>query len=154
MKVSSGTIKALRDTFVGKICTIFTPPINRDFDEDQSRDHFVVEIADITLDGIWTIHPISRTVSFFSLDAVMLIQEEVVLDPTNPVDQKAIESYEKKMGTKVVSDLGSHQMEMPETQQDVGLNFVDIKKIQSLARQTKENYDRMAFFEKALPPRQ
>jgi hypothetical protein len=152
MKPSSNTIKLLKDAFVGKICTIFMPPINRDFSEDQCRDHFVVEIGDICMDGVWAIHPISRTVSFFALESIMMIQEEVVLDPSNPVDQKAIDEYEKKTGAKVVGDLDPRPAETAPVS-DGSLNFVDIKKIQSLAKETRRNYDRMDFFEKQMPKR-
>jgi hypothetical protein len=151
MEFTAKTIEALQ-YFKGKTCTIITRPINRQFDETRSREHFVVDIRDINRECVWGTHPYNGTVSFFPMNQIISIQEEVVLDPVNnPAHRKMIEEYEKETGKKVVSDVSPHlaptvtappkPVVKEETPPPEGEAFVDIKRLTQLARQTKEGYD-------------
>lgn len=129
--------------FVGRICTIFTPPINRSFDELQSREHFVVKVQEVTTDGIWGIHPYRGTASFFPMSYVVFIQEEQVLDPNDPEHKQLIDEYEQRTGKKVKSDIPSAHTSVASQEAEPELTevpFVDIDNLASLARQTKLNY--------------
>lgn len=152
MEFTAKTIEALQ-YFKGKTCTIITRPINRSFDETRSREHFVVDIREVSKDCVFGTHPYNGTVSFFPMEQIISIQEEVVLDPVNnPVHRKMIEEYEKETGKKVVSDVSPHlaptvaaplpkPVVKEETPPPEGEAFVDIKRLTQLARQTKEGYD-------------
>ena len=43
--------------FVGKVCSIVTSSMNRAFDEQVNREHFVIMVEELTADGIWGTHP-------------------------------------------------------------------------------------------------
>lgn len=146
MSFNSKTIQNLQ-YFVGKVCTVFTTPINRNFDELRSREHFVVDIQEITVDGIWGKHPYRKTFSFFPMEYVVLVQEEQVLDPTNPEHSQLIQEYEQKTGKKIVSDVSPHLTKKPtpvveeqKKSESVEVSFVDIGKLASLAKETKRSY--------------
>jgi hypothetical protein len=151
--MNSKTIQNLKEAFQGKICSIFTQPINRNFDEVHNREHFVVKIEEINLDGIWGTHPYNGTVSFFLMPHVIFLQEEIVLDPNNPEHKKMIEEYQKQAGKSIVSDVSPHKAPKAEIVKNKDLpiaqplanpdevTFVDIKHLQSLAKRTKMSYD-------------
>lgn len=149
MEFTGKTVEALQ-YFKGKTCTILTNPINRDFDESRSREHFVVEVKEISRECVWGSHPYNGTIAFFPMSQIVSIQEEVVLDPVNnPAHRKMIEDYEKQTGKKVVSDVSPHlapttavppPMVKEETQPQEAA-FVDIKRLTQLAKQTKQGFD-------------
>ena len=154
--MSPRTIKKL-EYFVGKVCSIFTGPINRSFDEVRSREHFVVEVREIDPDGIWGTHPYNGTVSFFPLDAIKLITEEVVLDPKNPQHAKMIQEYQEKTGEVIRSDVSPHQAPVVPPPNDLvqigGLKketpapskmepaYVNVRHLANLARQVQRSFD-------------
>lgn len=149
--------------FVGKICTIFTNPVNRNFDEKMSREHFVIRVGEITADSIWGIRMDENGAVWFSTDQVVGIQEEQELDPNNPEHKKMIEEFEKRSGKKMKSDIGSfgqppeppksvelpimgQQKSPPPKQEDGDTTFVDINSLEELAKKTKRSYDMMDKF--------
>lgn len=90
------------DYFLGKICTVFTVPTNRDFKSENPQTfpqpvfhYFVGKVLEITPKGIcieqWNNDKKLRT--FFFMDHVISISEEEILDPSNPRDLKIIEEY-------------------------------------------------------------
>ena len=141
--LTSQTIKDLK-YFEGKVCTIFMPSINRQFEEHQSREYFTIVVELINVDGIWGSHPYQKTKSFFLWSSILSINEEVVLDPNNPDHQKVIEEYEKKNNKKATSDLNpsllssSHSPNESEPPKDAF--FIDINKLNKLAEDTKKVY--------------
>lgn len=94
--------------FVDRVVTVFTGPINRSFDEVRSREHFVVKVRELDVDGLWGTHPYNGTVSFFPLTEIKLITEEVVLDPKNPEHARMIQEYQEKTGESIASDVSPH----------------------------------------------
>jgi len=55
--------------FEGRVCTVFTQAINRNFTKDtQEIDYFVGIVDKITELGIWTTHPTTRTKNFYFLN--------------------------------------------------------------------------------------
>lgn len=141
MTFTSKTVQRMQ-YFVGKVCSVFTPQINREFDELRSREHFVIQVQEVTTDGIWGTHPHRKTLSFFPMHAVLLVQEEQVLDPSNPEHKIMIEEFEQKTGKKVASDIGPHIIPTKEAPKEASLSgsFVNIDQLSAMAKETKRNY--------------
>jgi len=153
------TLEKLNERYVGKACTIFTTPVNRHFNEQQAREHFVIEIEEINLDGVWGFHPFYGNSSFYPWSHIVGIYEEIVLDPNNPDHLKLIEEFQKKTGKEVLSDVSPHltppmsntvsiqSVETPssdpilEEPDDGKITFVDIQKLARLAKKTKKDYE-------------
>lgn len=147
--------------FVGKVCSVFTHPINRNFDEQRSREHFVVKVTHIDADAVWGVHPYNGTLSYFNLSHVILITEEIVLDPNNPDHAKMIKQYQEKTGETIISDVSPHlaptipspgqlvqidpikQTPAPAKQEPA---FVNIKYLNALAKKTKESFETQEVF--------
>ena len=161
--MQSTTIKHM-EHFIGKICTIITPAINRNFDDVISREHFAVRVLEVTRDGVWGMNPNgSNTASFFNMNYIVSIHEEIALDPDNPEHKELIEEYEKKTGQKLESDIRNifevvasevnkpnplpvvDQKETPEPaypdSDDDKATFVDIKSLAKLAKETRRAFD-------------
>jgi hypothetical protein len=92
------------DYFLGKICTVFTVPTNRDFKSENPQTfpqpvfhYFVGRVVEVNHRGIcieqWNNAKKLRT--FFFLDHIVSISEEEILDPSNPKDREIIEEYKK-----------------------------------------------------------
>lgn len=155
------TIQQLQH-YVGKICSIVTSSMNRSFDEQISREHFVIRVQMINQDGIWGIHPYNEElVSFFSMPHIISIQQEIELDPKNPEHAQMIKEYEEKSGKKVESDLkltAPKQDLLPvldekkspalEDTSTGDATFVDIASLESLAAQSKRTFDAQDYLSK------
>jgi hypothetical protein len=147
MEITAKTIDRLQ-YFKGKVCTILTTPINREFNETFAREHFVVEVQEIGRECLWGTHPYNGTVAYFPMSYIISIQEEVVLDPVNnPDHRKMIEDYEKQSGKKVVSDVSPHLAPTSKTEPVVKEQtppqeaaFVDIRRLTALAKDSKEGF--------------
>jgi hypothetical protein len=61
--------------FVGKICTILTPPTNRTFDDMTHANCFVGIVEDINELGIWIQYPSSQQKAFFPVPIIGIIEE-------------------------------------------------------------------------------
>jgi hypothetical protein len=110
--------------FEGKVCTIFLPIVNRQFDEDTARKYFIIRVREIDSEGVWGTNLITGTVSFFSLSQISSIQEELELNPQNAEDLKIIEQYEPvNVGT-------SESLPTPGGQ----TKFVDINSLTNMAK--------------------
>lgn len=92
------------DYFVGKICTVFTVPTNRDFKSENPQTfpqpvfhYFVGKVIEVNSRGIcleqWNSDKKLR--SFFFMDHLVSISEEEILNPSNPKDKKIIEDFKK-----------------------------------------------------------
>lgn len=132
--------------FVGKVCSIISSSINRHFEEQIAREHFVVLVQEINLDGIWGSHPYNPDlISFFVLSHVVSIHEEVELNPDNPEHKRMIKEYEERTGQKIQSDmrgaLAPKEIPSQEEPQEGGMTFVDIESLEKLAEQTKRTFD-------------
>jgi hypothetical protein len=92
------------DYFVGKICTVFTVPTNRDFKSENPQTfpqpvfhYFVGRVLEVDSKGVfieqWNNNKKLRT--FFSMPHIVSISEEEVLDPSRPEDSMVIDEYRK-----------------------------------------------------------
>lgn len=143
--------------YIDKVCSIVTTSMNRSFDEQISREHFVIRVRSINSDGVWGVHPYNHElVSFFALSHIISIHQEVELDLNNPEHAAMIKEYEEKTGQKLNSDL---KMRSKTTENPVSLpvldkipsepqqmnpgeaTFVDIRNLELLAEQSKKNFE-------------
>ena len=126
--------------FRDKVCSIVTASMNRAFDEKISREHFVVLIDEITMDGIWGTHPYNpELVSFFNMEQVISIHQEIELDPDNPEHAQMIQEYEEQSGQELKPDIqpSAHTQEETPSEEPEGMTFVDIENLEALAESTK-----------------
>lgn len=65
--------------FVGKVCTIFTGQIARNFSPEEFNDYFVGIVETIDEEGVWTIHPKNNCKNYFVLSQIYGICEEEVV---------------------------------------------------------------------------
>jgi hypothetical protein len=130
------------DYFIGRICTIFTVPTNRDFKSENPQTfpqpvfhYFVGRVIEISQKGIfieqWNNKKKLRT--FFLMDHVVSISEEEILDPSRPEDMELIEEYKKanqpiRDAAKSESKKNNEEPESP---------YVDIDSLESMARDSK-----------------
>lgn len=148
------TLKKL-SLFVGKVCTIITTHINRQFTEQISREHFVIRVQDVTPDGVWGTHVYNDDmVSFFSMPHIVSVHMETELDPADPEHARLIREYEEKTGKKAAPDVGQtpavKAKALPVIQEspvfDVAAEpasgdvFIDIGNLERLAEQTRRSY--------------
>jgi hypothetical protein len=147
--MNSTTIKELK-YFEDKVCTIITTSMNRSFEESISREHFVVRVRSVTPDGIWGEHPYNPTVlSYFCINHMISIHQEVELDPKNKDHAKMMNDFEEKTSTKLKGDLQPviKKMELPiieaspEPEADGDAEFIDIATLEKLVVHTKRTFD-------------
>lgn len=95
-------IKKLSDQFVNKVCTILTTGIGKNnFNDHQFADFFTGIVESIDEDGIFTRHHLTGCKNFYSMEFVVGIIEEQVIEESNPeyeniVNQVKNKTYENK----------------------------------------------------------
>lgn len=65
--------------FKNKVCTIITPAINRNFDENILIDYFVGRITKIDEAGVWYEHLQSKCLNFVFYNQLIGIAEEKII---------------------------------------------------------------------------
>lgn len=122
------------DYFLGKICTVFTVPTNRDFKSENPQTfpqpvfhYFVGKVVEVSHRGVcieqWNSAKKLRT--FFFTDHIVSISEEEILDPSNPKDREIIEEY-KKTNESSIKKASDNLASLKEQK------YVDIPDLQSL----------------------
>jgi hypothetical protein len=131
--------------FVGKICTIFTSPINREFTERQNVDYFVGRVDGFDDKGILMSHVISNCKNYYFFQNVISIAEEQLVDSDDPI-VKEYESIKEQKKTKNTQQQRPQQQQLepqPAQYHEEEVNdspFVDIAAISDLAKKAKESY--------------
>jgi hypothetical protein len=121
--------------FVGRICTVFTVPTNRDFKSENPQTfpqpvfhYFVGKVLEVGQRGImieqWNSEKKLRT--FFFLDHIVSISEEEILNPSDPKDRELIEDYRK---TNEAVAKGAQEKAPPAKSS----KYVDIKELAGLS---------------------
>ena len=130
--------------FVGKICTVFTVPTNRDFKSENPQTfpqpvfhYFVGKVIEVSTRGImieqWNNQKKLRT--FFFIEHVVSISEEEVLDPSNPNDMKAIDEFKKTNEASLKK--AKENVEVLKKQDEVlKSKYVDIGSLSELSKST------------------
>lgn len=127
--------------FLGKVCTVFTVPTNRDFKSENPQTfpqpvfhYFVGKVLEITSNGIcmeqWNSE--KRLRSFFFLEHIVSISEEEILDPSNPKDMKIIEEY-KKTNESSLKKANQNLDSLREQREKMKGKFLDIDTLTGLA---------------------
>lgn len=132
--------------FVGKICTVFTVPTNRDFKSENPQTfpqpvfhYFVGKVMEVNSRGIcleqWNSEKKLR--SFFFMDHIVSISEEEILNPSNPKDKQIIEEYKKTNESSMKK--ASENVEMLKKQKAALAEspYIDIGDLTSLSEKTK-----------------
>lgn len=129
--------------FVGKICTVFTVPISRDFKAENPQTfpqpvfhYFVGKVIEINSRGIcieqWNSDKKLRT--FFFINHIVAISEEEILDPSNPKDLKLIEEY-KQVNEKTMKKAAEHMEELKKKKQETEKDpYLDINSLSQFAK--------------------
>ena len=158
--MSPKTIQQLQ-YYVGKVCSIVTTSMNRAFDEQISREHFVIIVQTINSDGRWGVHPYNQElVSFFTLQHIISIHQEIELNDKNSEHSAMIKEYEERTGKKIQGDLkiqsntsestkkrellpilDEKQVTEPEELNPDDVTFVNIKNLEQLATTSKNIFD-------------
>jgi hypothetical protein len=95
-------------TFVGKICTVFTVPINRNFKDEnpgtfteQVTNYFTGRILEADSEGV-VLEQITpeRLRTFFFREHIVAIAEEEVLNPQDPREAARIREIKKQSVSK------------------------------------------------------
>jgi hypothetical protein len=88
--------------FVGKVCTIFVTPINRNFKEEnpasfpqQMYVYFLGIVESIDEDGVWLIQLHKNLKSFWKHEQIVGIAEEEMLNPDDESDAAEIDKIKK-----------------------------------------------------------
>ena len=116
--------------------------MNRSFDEKISREHFVVRVQEITPDGIWGTHPYNHEmVSYYAMNHIISIHQEIELDPNNPEHAQMIQDYEQRKGTTIQPDIIGSPKETPSEESEGAMTFVDIENLEQLAETTRRNFE-------------
>lgn len=128
------TTKGL-EYFVGKICTLFTVPTNRDFKSENPQTfpqpmfhYFVGKVTEVNQNGIfleqWNSE--KKLKSFFFMNHIIGLSEEEILDPSNPKDREVIEDYKR-----------TNEMSMKNAQENVEAmkktKYVDVRSLAGLS---------------------
>ena len=130
--------------FVGKICTIFTVPINREFNERQNVDYFVGRVDGFDDKGILMSHVISNCKNYYFFNNVISIAEEQTVDSDDPVvkDYESIKEQKKNQPQAPSQQMKPTAPPQPEYHEEEVNDspFVDIAAISDLAKKAKESY--------------
>jgi hypothetical protein len=129
--------------FVGKICTVFTVPTNRDFKSENPQTfpqpvfhYFVGRVLEVNSRGIcleqWNNEKKLRT--FFFMDHIVSISEEEVLDPNNPKDMQVIEDYKKTNESSLKKANDNVEMLKKQRESLAENPYLDIEDLSALAK--------------------
>jgi len=95
-------------TFVGKYCTVFTVPINRNFKEEnpgtfteQVTNYFMGRVLEVDSEGLVLEQATpERLRTFFFREHIVAIAEEEVLNPQDPRGAARIQEIKKQSVSK------------------------------------------------------
>lgn len=131
--------------FIGKVCTVFTVPTNRDFKSENPHTfpqpvfhYFVGKVLEVGPKGIlmeqWNSEKKLR--SFFFMDHIVSISEEEILDPSNPKDLKIIEDF-KKTNESSMKKANDNLDTLKTQRESMKGKFLDIESLTGLVGQAK-----------------
>lgn len=126
------------DYFIGRICTIFTVPTNRDFKSENPQTfpqpvfhYFVGRVVEVNETGVcieqW--NNIKKLRTFFFIDQIVSISEEEILDPSNPKDKEIIDEY-KKVNEETVKKASDNIKSAKNP------NYIDLKGLQEFVTES------------------
>lgn len=128
--------------FVGKVCTVFTLPINRDFKQENPETYpkplyvyFMGAVESIDEHGIMLQQTTTGLNSYIFLQNVVSISEEETLDPNNPHDAEIIERY--KTEAEDIQKEYEQKYQQPATDSP----YVDVEAMSNLSEQLEDDME-------------
>lgn len=129
--------------FVGKVCTVFTVPTNRNYQTENPKTYpepmyhyFMGRIIEITSHGLimeqWAAGP-KRLRSFFNLQHIIGVAEEETLNPHDPNDAKLIKQFKEEFEgaeSKAKEQVIDNKRQIDEGKEQ----FLDISKLAELQK--------------------
>lgn len=136
--------------FVGKPCTIFTPPINRNFKEENPQTYpepifiyFIGVVESVTDQGLF-LQQVANTGSkkplktYFFLDKILGIAEEESLSYEDPHDAEIIKKIKEKTEEEELKIAAkAEQVKQIVSQQNP---YMDPDALAEMAHHLKQNY--------------
>lgn len=117
--------------FVGKVCTVLTSSVcKQNFTDTQFPDFFVGAIDSIDEDGIFSKHPLTGCVNFYSWPHVVAIFQEQVIEENDPRYEKIMEEIKNQPEKKT----GIMPVDISENQE---IKFLDPDSMAAIAEQAK-----------------
>ena len=122
--------------FAGKVCSVFTGPLNRDFKLEganylqQFYHYFLGVVEAIDEQGLLLRQVGSGLKIYFFKQSLIAIAEEEVLDPNKPEDEATIQEF-KTIVTNEPQELPP-SIEMPD--------FLDVDTMTSMASNLKNSF--------------
>jgi len=89
--------------FIGKVCTVFTSPINRNYKEEQLHNYFLGVVESVDSEGISLGQLTGNLKTFLFFPHIVGIAEEEVLNPDDPQDAETIGKL-KEAAKKQIKD--------------------------------------------------
>lgn len=137
------------ECFVGKICSVFTTPLNRDFALEgpsylqQLLHYFLGTIESVDDEGILLSQQNGLKIYVFKSHLIAIAEEET-LNPDNPEDAKVIKNLKPLPTRRPPSPLPPKDEEMPVPKKEVTEvkipDFLDIESITTLANNLQKNF--------------
>lgn len=137
--------------FKGKVCTIFTSPINRNFKEENPESfpqpvfvYFIGVVDSITDQGLF-LQQVSNIDSkrplktYFFLDKILAIAEEEQLDYKDPQDAKLIERIKQQHDAEE-KKLMQKAQQVQEIMAKQNSPYIDPDAMSQMAEQLKQNF--------------
>lgn len=130
--------------FVGKVCTIFTTPTNRNYKEENPQTfpepmyhYFTGRVEKIDALGILVSQVLTpeKCKSYFFMQNLVGIAEEVELSPSNPVHAAEIDKI-KKETAKEIASFNAKVEQTPDSP------FVNPESMSDLSKQMKEEFSK------------
>lgn len=144
--------------FIGKICTVFTVPLNRNFKEENPGSYpepifvyfigLVESITDqgITLQQVANVNSKKPLKTYYFLDKVIGIAEEEALDPNDETDKNIINTIKKRHDVEKnkAKEKAEKAQEKAEKMQSMMPNqdqqYLDPDALMQMAGQLKDNF--------------
>jgi hypothetical protein len=124
--------------FFGKVCTVFTVPINRDYHKEnpktypqQLHAYFMGVVESIDQHGIM-LTQLDGKKSFFYHGAIVGIAEEEVLNPEDPANKEIME--EMNASKEVEKKLAQQPLPSVSSPTNTDQTLIDIDRFESLMK--------------------
>jgi len=135
--------------YMGKVCTVLVDRVasfQSNMSPEEATQTFTGVVNNIDSHGVYITDLTSKTKNFFTMDHIVGLREEKVLDPNDPNDQKEIELIQKAMEIKEERENAPAPTSSPapskvEEMESIGKEsaFVNISDLQRLAKESKSN---------------
>lgn len=127
----SQNLKRLQD-FVGTICTILTSSTcKNNFTDSQFPDFFLGIIESVDEDGVFSRHPITKCMNFYSWNHVVGIFQEQVIQEKDPQYKEIVQELKNKPpenGSFVPVNMDESPFLNPEVMADLAKQASEIQK--------------------------